>query len=300
MGISPAKINLGLEVPFRREDGYHEIRSIFLKINFADSFEARILKEKGESRFHLVSKNLLKGHRFQLFEAVSERGDLSKNILWKSFQSLLPHLKTPIQVTIHLEKRIPPEGGIGGGSSNAGSFLAALFPYTDLEEADKLSIAKSIGADVPFFLQKSHCWVQGIGDILEPIEVGNGYGVLAIPPLSLSTKAMYAGLQKSLQRSPVSKVWKTLAEDVIKNLQVGAWKQLNGLLENEFEKVAFVDHPGLRDLKHGFFKNGAAYASLSGSGSCLYGLVNSQTEQTELLKAMTLQFPEIEFLSFAF
>lgn len=301
MTISYAKINLGLEIPFRRADGYHEIRSIFIKINFGDDFRLETFPLENESKpeFQLVSKNELKGLRFPLFEAVSERGNLNANILTKSYLKVFPHLRKKVGIRVFLTKRIPPEGGIGGGSSNAGSLLRSLFPNTSFSFHEQTEIAKSIGADVPFFLQDSHCLVRGIGDILEPIQIGPGFGVLAIPSVSLSTKAMYEGLQKSLQNTLDSKIWKTLTEDVIRNLQVGDWKCLMGILENDFETVAFRNHSDLKELKFGFLQNGAEYASLSGSGSCMYGLVSSKAAQKVLFDSMKLLFPNVDFLSFS-
>ncbi len=299
--LSYAKINLGLEIPFKREDGYHEIRSLFLKTNFGDDFECSSfpLTSPQTPEFRLISSNELSPKKHPLFESVSERGDITKNILYKAYLKLFPHLAEPFGVEVRLTKRIPPEGGVGGGSSNAGSLLRFLFPKTNLNGEEKISFAKSIGADVPFFLQDHHCKVTGIGETLEPISVSSGFGVLAIPNVSLSTKAMYEGLQKSLQKTSDSKVWKTLTEDVIRSLQVGAWASLNGILENEFEKIAFQSHPDLKELKSGILQEGAVYASLSGSGSCLYGLVAKETDQPILLSSLKRRFPETDFRSFS-
>ncbi len=301
MAISFSKINLGLEIPYRRPDGLHEIRSIFIRTSFGDDiqFIKTPLQNPNQPEMFLISDNQLRPPRFSLFEAVSERGDLSKNILWKAYERIFPLLKEKFGLKVILTKRIPPEGGIGGGSSNAGSLIRYLLPYTSLSNSEGIEFAKTIGADVPFFLQDRNCLVFGIGEILEPIDVAKGLGVLAIPGISLSTKAMYADLQKSLQNTLPSKIWKTLTEDVIGNLQVGEWKGLTGLLENEFEKVAFSIHPELQALKLGFLQNGAEYASLSGSGSCFYGLVQSKESQDVLLKSMIQQFPAVDFLSFS-
>jgi len=301
MSISFAKINLGLEIPFRRLDGFHEIRSIFVRIDFGDDFfmESFALQNPEKPEFQLISKNELSTKKFPLFENVSERGNLNANILTKAYLKVFPFLKKKIGIRVFLTKRIPPEGGIGGGSSNAGSLLRSLFLDTTLSSSEQLEIAKSIGADVPFFLQDSHCIVKGIGEFMEPIQIGSGFGVLAIPSVSLSTKAMYEGLQKSLQNTLDSKIWKTLTEDVIRNLQVGDWKSLKGILENDFETVAFQNHSDLKELKLGFLQNGAEYASLSGSGSCLYGLVSSKAAQDVLFESMKLHFPDVDFLSFS-
>ncbi|MCW7465225.1 4-(cytidine 5'-diphospho)-2-C-methyl-D-erythritol kinase [Leptospira levettii] len=297
-----AKINIGLVIPYKREDGLHEIRSVFVPIDLCDPMDIQIQSLPGgnESTFEFHSMNHLQGYRHVLFEAVSERGDLSRNILTKSFVKLKPHFKTPVKITIHLEKFLPPEGGIGGGSSNAGVFLRELFPFTNLNPEEQIGFAKSIGADVPFFLQSSPCFVSGIGEVLEPISVAKGYGILAIPPFGLSTGSMYAGLQKSLQKPYGSEVWKSLAEDLIRSLHVGDWAYLQNRLENEFEKIAFQTQPLLKELKLGFFESGADFASLSGSGSCLYGIYKAEEKRNEALPNVSHRFPEMEFRTFSF
>ncbi|PJZ81194.1 4-(cytidine 5'-diphospho)-2-C-methyl-D-erythritol kinase [Leptospira meyeri] len=300
--ISPGKINIGLLVPYKREDGLHEIRSVFVPISLGDPMEMEIktLSNGTNSEIHLISENHLQGYRYSKFEEVSERGDFTRNILYKAFQKLVTYLSHPVSISIHLQKYLPPEGGIGGGSSNAGSFLKELFPLTKLSTEEQISLAKSIGADVPFFLQTSACFVSGIGEVLEPISVAKGKGILAIPPFGLSTASMYAGLQKSLQKPYGSQVWKSLAEDLIRSLQVGDWAYLQNRLENEFEKIAFQTQPLLKELRLGFFESGAVYASLSGSGSCFYGIYPSDRERDEALRIVSNRFPDMEFRTFSF
>ncbi|WP_210415762.1 4-(cytidine 5'-diphospho)-2-C-methyl-D-erythritol kinase [Leptospira bouyouniensis] len=300
--IAHAKINIGLVIPYKRDDGLHEIRSVFVPIDFGDPMEIQIhpLPQGNESTLEIHSENHLKGYRHSLFEAVSERGDLTKNILTKTFVSLKPNLLKPLEIKVHLKKFLPPEGGIGGGSSNAGVFLRQILPFSKLTGPEQILFAKSIGADVPFFLQDSACFVSGIGEILEPISVAKGFGILAIPPFGLSTGSMYAGLQKSLQKPYGSEVWKSLAEDLIRSLHVGDWAYLQNRLENEFEKIAFQTQPLLKELKLGFFESGADFASLSGSGSCLYGIYPTEGKRNEALPNVSLKFPEMEFRTFSF
>lgn len=300
--IAQGKINIGLLVPYKREDGLHEIRSVFVPISFGDPMEIQImpLSPGQKPSFRLVSENYLHGYRYEKFEEVSERGELSRNILYKAFQKLATYLREPVAISIHLQKYLPPEGGIGGGSSNAGFFLKEIFPWTHLSKEEQIPLAKSIGADVPFFLQSTPCYVTGIGEVLEPISLAQGSGILAIPPFGLSTSAMYTGLQKSLQKPYGYEVWKSLAEDLIRSLQVGDWAYLQNRLENEFEKIAFQTQPLLKELKLGFYESGAVYASLSGSGSCFYGIYPSDRERDEALRIVSDRFPDMEFRTFSF
>lgn len=300
--IAKGKINIGLMIPYKREDGLHEIRSVFVPISFGDPMKIQITANTNspDSEIHLTSENYLHGYRHSKFEEVSERGDFTRNLLYKAFQKISAHLREPVSISIYLQKYLPPEGGIGGGSSNAGLFLKEIFPWTQLSKEEEISLAKSVGADVPFFLQSSPCFVSGIGEVLEPITVSQGTGILAIPPFGLSTASMYAGLQKSLQKPYGSQVWKSLAEDLIRSLQVGDWAYLQNRLENEFEKIAFQTQPLLKELKLGFYESGAVYASLSGSGSCFYGIYPSDRERDEALSIVSNRFPDMEFRTFSF
>ncbi|EMO76795.1 4-(cytidine-5'-pyrophospho)-2-C-methyl-D-erythritol kinase domain protein [Leptospira kirschneri str. 200801925] len=122
--ISPAKINLGLEIPFKRLDGFHEIRSVFLKISWGDDIE---IEPASNGVFELFSNNEIILEKRKLYDHVSEIGDIKKNILYKTFikaRSLFPELPG---VKIHITKRISPAGGLGGGSTNAASLLNFLF-----------------------------------------------------------------------------------------------------------------------------------------------------------------------------
>ncbi|MDF3820811.1 4-(cytidine 5'-diphospho)-2-C-methyl-D-erythritol kinase [Leptospira sp. 96542] len=317
--LAPAKINLGLSIPYKREDGYHEIRSIFIPISFGDKMLIQFFDEIADPKqssqtdqneneggyptfpnFQLVSTNHLFGYRHSLFEAVSERGDFKKNILHKTFAALSHQFPIVPKVLVQLEKHLPPEGGIGGGSTNAGWLLRSIAQKLGLPLSELIPLAKSIGADVPFFLQNKPALVSGIGEILEPIEVAGGIGILAIPNFGLSTSSMYAGLQKSLQKTHDSKVWKTLTEDVIRSLQVGDWAYLQNRLVNDFEKIAFQTQPLLAELKLRFLESGAVYASMSGSGSCLYGLFPNQNILQTGLNQLTDFFPGLEFRTFSF
>lgn len=301
MILSKAKINIGLNIPFKRNDGYHEIRSFFLPIDFGDNLDIEICPAPWvSSEFQLITHSELKGFRKDLFDQVSLGNGYKKNILFKTFQASSPFFKKPLTVKIQLTKRLPPEGGIGGGSSNAGFLLRALFPYMALSNEGLQNLARELGADVPFFLQDQPCFVSGIGENLEPIQVAQGFGVLAIPEVTLSTREMFQALQKDLQETPLSKPWKSLEDKAIGCLQMGDWAGLTGLLENDFEKVAFLKCPALEAIKTSFLQKGALFSSLSGSGSCLFGIVSSEKEATQLAKQMTSTFPDLDFRTFSF
>ncbi|EPG74460.1 4-(cytidine 5'-diphospho)-2-C-methyl-D-erythritol kinase [Leptospira fainei serovar Hurstbridge str. BUT 6] len=294
--LSPAKINLGLEIPYRRPDGYHEIRSIFLRINWGDDIRIAPIDP---GLFQLISENQIIEEKRSLYDEVSEKGDLTKNILYRTYQKIRSRYRELPGVRIHLTKRIPPAAGLGGGSSNAASLLSFYFGLTQEFSSDGLShLAADIGADVPFFLNEGHAFVSGKGEVLEDIEIHSGQGILALTPEILSTAEMYAGLKKPLQADPPSKNWISLAKDVGFALKEGNWADLEGKLVNDFEPLAFQTFPELGRLKKRFLANGASYSSMTGSGSCIYGLVQGLEIRDELLSKMRAEFPGLTFVSF--
>ncbi|TGK33353.1 4-(cytidine 5'-diphospho)-2-C-methyl-D-erythritol kinase [Leptospira gomenensis] len=296
--LSPAKINLGLEIPFRRSDGFHEIKSIFLKISWGDDIE---IEPADNGVFELVSVNEIVLEKRKLYDRVSELGDLKKNILYKTFEkarSLFPELPG---VRIHLTKRISPAGGLGGGSTNAASLLNFLFSWRSFFTTDEMKLlASEIGSDVPFFLGEGHAFVTGRGELSEEIEIHPGQGILALTPQVMNTAEMYSLLKKPLQEGPSQKNGNTLSENLIFSLKSGDWGSLQGRLWNDFEPVAFQLHPELGVLKDRFLEFGSSYCSLTGSGSSMYGLVQGLEIQEELLQRLRQEFPNLTFVRFNF
>lgn len=294
--LCPAKINLGLRVLYKRPDNYHEIESIFLKLNWGDDIH---FVENNLGIARLFSVNELRGVKRSLFEEVSERGDFSKNILFKTFEKSKELKKDLPGVDIHLTKRIPPGGGLGGGSTNAASLLNFIFHNEQEKTATFHKMVTSIGADVPFFLSNGNFHVSGIGEILKPIKVASGAGILAIPPFSINTKESYLSLKKPLQSDWGQKSWSLLDEDFSNALRLGEWSKLREKFENDFEKYAFSEFPSLESLKLNLYNLGCSFVSMTGTGSCVYGFVQEK-EQASILEKMTQKYPEHYFIQFSF
>lgn len=296
--LSPAKINLGLKVLYKRPDNYHEIQSVFLKINWGD--EINFLPTKTNT-IELVSENELMLQKKDLFEEVSERGDFTKNILYKTYfkaKELNPDLPG---VKVHLIKKIPPGGGLGGGSTNAAMLLRFLFQNTPLASSPEFKkIASSIGADIPFFLGDTHSFITGIGEKLQDVEVAGGMGILAIPPFSIPTKESYINLKKPLQEAYGQKEWLLVNGASQQSLKEGNWEALKDKFENDFEVYAFKVHPELGDLKRDLYESGCSFASMTGSGSCVYGFVKELRLLEEVKEQMTSAYPGYYFVSFKF
>ena len=227
-----AKINLGLYVERKREDGYHDLSTVFYPIPLTDAVEVVEAKETA---------------LFTYGNPVDCPPE--KNLVMKAYRLMEEEFKLP-PVAIHLYKHIPDGAGLGGGSSDG------------LSEEEIAVRVKRLGADCPFFAYNRPMAARGIGDLLEPVDVDlRGYTMIVVKPdVSVPTAAAYAGVTP---RVPETNVEKLVAKPV------GQWK---GLLVNDFEESIFPKHPELSAIKHSLYDAGAVYASMSGSGSAIFGL----------------------------
>ena len=235
-----------------------------------------------------------------LFEEVSERGDFSKNILFKTFQKVKQFKDDLTGVDVHLTKRIPPGGGLGGGSSNAAYLLKYLAESTPELTTLINKIAPEIGADIPFFLYEGNAHVSGIGEILEKVDLANGFGILAIPPVSINTKESYISLKKPLQTEWGQKSWSLLEKDFSFVLKQGDWSKLQEKFENDFEKYAFSEFPKLASLKQDLYNQGCSFSSMTGTGSCVYGFVEDLEHSKNVLRWMSEKYLDHYFVQFSF
>jgi len=239
-----AKINIGLNVLKKRDDGYHELSSVFYPVTeLCDILE--ILPDK---RFSFSSSGLaIPGN---------------SNICIKAFELLKADFEID-NVRIHLHKQIPIGAGLGGGSSDGAFALKALNKIFDLE----LSIieleyyALQLGADCPFFIENSPKYITGIGDKMSNINLDlSPYKLKFIfPELHISTSEAYEGVISSQPKTPLL--------DLI-NQPIENWKLI---VKNDFEISSFVKYPQLKKAKENLYADGAIYSSMTGSGSVLYG-----------------------------
>ncbi len=248
-----AKINLGLEIIGKRADGYHDIRTLFQTISLADELDFEpappgVLDLAGDDpsvawdRTNLV----LRAVRLLQVETGTERG-----------------------ARIVVRKTVPAGRGLGGGSSNAAATLLALNAMWDLGlgAGELAGLARSLGADVPFFLHGGLCLGEDIGDRLTPLPDPPPLPCLLVfPPFPIPTPSIYAAVGPSL--TSAGKVSK-----IMRFLESGDF----GLLENDLEHVIFRAYPELERWKSYFRERGAVLSQVSGSGSAVYGLF-SDTE----------------------
>lgn len=256
---SPSKINLGLHVLGRRADGYHDIESIFVAIDLCD--EIRI-----ESGDHL----LLECH-----PPMTER--IEENLVHKAATTLLHHLGPGKQTPkITLTKRIPAGGGLGGGSGNAATTLLALWqfltgtsPFTDEAMRVLRPLATSLGSDVPFFLHGGVAYVTGRGEEIASMDIHIPWWiVLVIPSFHSSTQEAYSTLSITGRTEP-----KRLDLELRKCVDN---QQLDGdVFRNDFQEPLSTLYTEISTAVATLENHGAVLASLTGSGSTIYGLFTS-------------------------
>ena len=245
-----AKINLGLYITEKRPDGYHNLETVFYPVPLEDALEIRTLPN-ADSKFLL--------HQY----GIPINGTAGENLAVKAYLLLdkLFHLP-PIE--IHLYKHIPSGAGMGGGSSDAAFMLKLLNKQfqLDLSENQLEIYASELGADCAFFIRNAPTLAKGIGNQFSPINLSlQGYVIRVVKPnVFVSTRDAFAHI---CPRSP-----QYALEEVI-NLPVSTWKEI---LSNDFEESVFPLYPEIGEIKERLYKQGAIYASMSGSGSSVYGL----------------------------
>ncbi len=246
-----AKINLGLNIVERRPDGYHNIETIFYPIALQDILE--VVPSSGkESTLTTYGREI--------------NCPVEKNLVMKTFRLFEKEFNLP-PVNIFLHKNIPDGAGLGGGSSDAASTIIALNDIFNigLSKEDMAVRASKLGADCPFFIYNTPMTATGIGEILNPIDVDlKGKFILLIKPdVSVPTAEAYSRV--------IPKPSKKLLSQII-SLPLSEWKDN---LVNDFEMSVFANHPSLLDLKTNIYKSGAIYASMSGSGSSIFGIFDN-------------------------
>ena len=246
------KINLGLNVVERRSDGYHNLQTIFYPVPLYDELTIR---ESEDEDVLMLGGNPLEG-------------DVQDNLVLRAVRLLRQEGFSVPPLNIDLKKVIPSGAGLGGGSSDAACMVTTLARLYDLplsEEQMELLVGK-LGADCPFFINPRPLYAEGIGDVFTPISLNlSGWYLMFVKPeVYVSTREAYAGVHPHM---PAYSLLETI------KLPVGQWV---GRMVNDFEESIFSNHPLLAEIKQELYRQGAAYASMSGSGSTIFGLFRSR------------------------
>ncbi|HLG38722.1 MAG TPA: 4-(cytidine 5'-diphospho)-2-C-methyl-D-erythritol kinase [Chitinophagaceae bacterium] len=263
------KINLGLNILRKRSDGFHDLETIFHPLPFYDILEVIAPEKEPVNEFLFTTSG------------ITIDGHAENNLCVKAYHLLKKDFPKLSHLRIHLHKTIPSGAGLGGGSADA-AFTLKLFNdkfHLNLSAGQLTSYALQLGSDCPFFIINKTCFASGRGEILEPIHINlNRYKfVLINPGIPIHTAYAFSQITPAHPARPVN--------DIIKQ-PVNEWKEQ---LKNDFEEPVFKQYPEIKKIKDELYRAGAVYASLSGSGSTVYGLFEKE-------KKAELSFPSNYFV----
>ncbi len=268
------KINLGLRITQKRADGFHALETVFYPITLRDALEIIIEPDTSAAPITFTSSGL------------AINGDPSDNLCFKAYEILKKDYPTIPNIKMHLHKTIPMGAGLGGGSADGAFTLVALNQLLNLQipEQALLDYALQLGSDCPFFIINTPAFATGRGEILKPINVNlNGYSIVIVNPgIAISTKLAFSLI--------TPKVPDTNMEAIICE-PVTSWKEK---LINDFEQPIFNSFPELANIKETLYQKGAVYASMTGTGSTVYGIF-----PTSMMDTLSFNFPTHYFVATA-
>ena len=258
-----AKINLGLNITSKREDGYHDLETIFYPVPLTDALEVKLMHDDFPSDEPCDLK--ITGNAVDC--------DEKNNLVVKAYTLLAQDFKLP-RVHTHLVKRIPMQAGLGGGSAD-GAFMIRLLDERfrlNMGIAEMERYASRLGSDCAFFITAEPSFATGRGEVLEPVNIVEqnlqGYYIAIVKPaIAVSTREAF---KQIICRQP-----EHCCRDIVRQ-PVETWKTV---LTNDFEEPAFKQHSELADIKQRLYDLGAVYAQMSGSGSAFFGLFRTDPQQ---------------------
>ena len=241
-----AKLNIGLSITGKREDGFHFIESLMIPTTFCDALE---FVESKEDNFSI--------------SGIKISGSKESNLVVKALNLVREKHDIP-PLNIHLHKNIPAGSGLGGGSADGSYMIKMLNEYfkIGMEIKEMENMASLLGSDCSFFIKNSPLIVKGTGEIMEEIDfhLPGEYLIILRPNFSISTKEAYSGIK--INHNPPG------IRDIISG-NISDWKDS---VINEFEAKIAKDHPQIEEIKNKLYNSGALYASMSGSGSAVFGV----------------------------
>lgn len=249
---APAKINIGLKVLSKREDGFHNLSTLFYPIN--DLYDTLIFEKSNHFSFLCDVENIPKD---------------DSNLIVKAKNILEIETNKKINVKIKLIKRIPTEAGLGGGSSDAATTLISLNEMFSLGlNYEKLiTLSLKLGSDVPFFIKPKPSIGKSRGEILEPIELEIQEPILIVnPKIKVSTKEAFSEIQPFNSEIDY--------QSLISNGKID-YQLLKEKVTNDFEKNIFSHYPDIKNIKNIMLENGALFSLMTGTGSTVFGIFNN-------------------------
>ncbi|MBF1079381.1 MAG: 4-(cytidine 5'-diphospho)-2-C-methyl-D-erythritol kinase [Prevotellaceae bacterium] len=260
-----AKINLGLNITSEREDGYHNLETVFFPVPITDALEVKLMHNDFPSYEPCDLK--ITGNAVDC--------DEQNNLVVKAYKLLAQDFSLP-RVHTHLVKRIPMQAGLGGGSAD-GAFMIRLLDERfrlNMGIAEMERYASRLGSDCAFFITAEPSFGTGRGEVLEPVQIVENnlqafYIVIVKPAVAVSTREAF---KQIVCRQP-----EHCCRDIIRQ-PVETWK---AMLANDFEVPAFKQRPELAAIKQQLYNLGAVYAQMSGSGSAFFGLFRNEPQQVK-------------------
>jgi len=266
-----AKINIGLKILNKRDDGFHNIETTLSTINLCDLLALEEISQRTEVETDMREVKPEENLCFRAAELFKRRYGIARG------------------VKIGLIKNIPVGGGLGGGSSDAAAVLKGLTRLFDMHISDDelVELASELGSDVPFFIRGGAAYAKGRGDELTSFKLPHMELVVYYPGYPVSTKWAYDEYDKTILTQEVAV--DSITQDNKKKIRKGFG------LENHFERVVFRKYPDLLDVKTNLLGAGVFFVSLSGSGSCLFAIVdeNTRAKVIKYLDSIGAQYFEV-------
>ena len=257
------KINLGLNIIRKRSDGFHDIETIFYPLTIHDALEITQTELEENTQFSIFNI------QFSTSGLIVE-GKVADNLCVRAWQLIKKDFPELPSVKMHLHKTIPHGAGLGGGSADAAFTLTLLNQKFNLELSTEklLGYALQLGSDCPFFIVNNPCFATGRGELLEPIVLNlSAYTfVIVNPGIHVNTSEAFSLITPVLPSTSIKKIIQQPVE---------TWRDE---LKNDFEEIIFSKYSEIKNIKEGLYKAGAVYASMSGSGSTVYGIFEKDKE----------------------
>ncbi|MCX8105392.1 MAG: 4-(cytidine 5'-diphospho)-2-C-methyl-D-erythritol kinase [Ignavibacterium album] len=247
-----AKINIGLNIISRREDGFHNLQTIFFPLSLHDTIS---IKKSDEFHFDSSDKNLLQD---------------KNNLIIRAHRLIENLFGEKINCHIHLQKNIPIGAGLGGGSSNAAAVIKGLNELFSLNisKSDMLKLALELGSDVPVFLEKLPAYAESRGEKLFPINFNvNGFLLIVNPGIHISTKWAFARTTPSFP--------KVSLKEIIRDSSID-FNELAKVASNDFEAVVFPIYPEIKEIKKQMINFDSKLALMTGTGSTVFGFFDDE------------------------
>lgn len=284
-----AKINLGLDVIGKLENGYHLLRSVMQQIDLYDTVELSRLSEAVVIKNALPAAVTDNGMRITLTSNSDEVPLDQNNLAYKAAKLLMEHDGIGEGVHIHIIKRIPVAAGLAGGSTDAAAVFMGMNELFGLghskDELQELGV--KLGADVPFCIMGGTALAEGIGEKLTPIKtMPTMYLVIAKPSIGVSTKYVYENLRLEQVTHPDT-------EKILAAMQHKDLAEMTELLGNVLESVTIEKYPLIRELKDAMLETGAVGSLMSGSGPTVFGIFDTMEKAAEAEKRMRRKYPQV-------